>query len=117
MPVNISGNGSITGLTDLAEPTEINSGSNDLVLKAHGAESLKCTSTETIFDKKINVDGDVQTTSLNGGQLAGFRNKLINGSMGIYQRGTTGPATAGFQTADRWRINGNRASEIAVGEP
>ena len=53
MPVNISGNGSITGLTDLAEPTEINSGSNDLVLKAHGAESLKCTSTETIFDKKV----------------------------------------------------------------
>ena len=107
MPVNISGNGSITGLTDLAEPTEINSGSNDLVLKAHGAESLKCTSTENIFDKKINVNGDVQMASLNSGQFAGFRNKIINGAMQVAQRGVqeTGVTTAGYYTCDRWNAS------------
>jgi hypothetical protein len=104
MPVNISGNGSITGLTDLSEPTEINSGSNDLILKAHGAESLKCTSTENIFDKKINVDGDVQMASQNGGQLGGFRNKIINGACQLAQRSTseTGVTSSGYYSCDRW---------------
>ena len=54
-------------------------------------------------------------SSLNGGQLAGYRNVLINGAMRIYQRGDTGSATAGYQTADRWRVNGNRATVINLG--
>ena len=60
-------------------------------------------------------EGDVQTTSLNGGPLGGFRNQIINGNFHIHQRGTTGAAVAGYQTADRWRINGNRASIINNG--
>lgn len=37
-------------------------------------------------------------TSMNGGQLAGFRNRLINGAMLIAQRGTSGTVTAGTST-------------------
>jgi len=47
--------------------------------------------------------GNVQMTSANGGQLAGLRNKIINGNMGIFQRGTTAVTTNGtYGPADRW---------------
>ena len=46
---------------------------------------------------------DIQSTSQNGGQLAGFRNQLINGDFRINQRGIIGPVAA--YTADRWRPN------------
>jgi len=47
--------------------------------------------------------GDVQATSYNGGQLAGLRNKIINGDMRVAQRGTTFSLTAtGAYTVDRW---------------
>lgn len=44
---------------------------------------------------------------LNGGQLAGFRNKIINGKMEIAQRGTSF-VSPGFYTyaMDRWVYNG-----------
>jgi hypothetical protein len=41
--------------------------------------------------------------SANGGQLAGLRNKIINGDMRVAQRGTTFSLTAtGAYTVDRW---------------
>jgi len=48
--------------------------------------------------------GNVQMASANGGQLAGLRNKIINGDMAIWQRGTaayTSVANAQY-TADRF---------------
>lgn len=42
-------------------------------------------------------------TSVNGGQI-GFRNKIINGNMGIYQRGTGAVTVSGsYGPADRWQ--------------
>ena len=62
------------------------------------------------FDNRyVEVAGDVMTgdltvPSLNGGQIAGFRNLLINGDFRIWQRGTVGmPApTAVNYYADHW---------------
>lgn len=46
--------------------------------------------------------GDVQMASLNGGAIS-LRNKVINGNMGIAQRGTTAVTTgATYGPADRW---------------
>jgi hypothetical protein len=70
------------------------------------------------------VEGDVQMASLNGNQLAGFRNKLINGAMQVAQRGTsitgTSAALTECRTCDRmvfalnllgtWDITQNTAS-------
>ena len=52
----------------------------------------------------IITSGDIQSTSLNGGPLAGFRNQIINGDFRVWQRGTSvtqGPALNGYG-ADRW---------------
>ena len=50
---------------------------------------------------------DVQSTSQNGGQLAGFRNRIINGDMRVWQRslGPGNPQTGSnriYLTADRY---------------
>jgi hypothetical protein len=52
----------------------------------------------------LHVIGDIRTSSINNGPLAGFRNAIINGNFGIWQRGTsvTGIASAQF-VADRWQ--------------
>lgn len=44
---------------------------------------------------------NAQVQNINGGQLAGMRNKIINGKMEIAQRGTSG-TSANTYTVDRW---------------
>jgi hypothetical protein len=53
-------------------------------------------------------DGSTQNTR----PAVGFRNRIINGDMRIWQRGTTisNPTSANFYTADRWGCN--RAADV-----
>jgi hypothetical protein len=50
-------------------------------------------------------DGSTQNTR----PAVGFSNRIINGDMRIWQRGTTisNPTTSNFYTADRWGVNRN----------
>ena len=61
-------------------------------------------------DGSIEVAGDIQSTSQNTGQLAGFRNQIINGDFRIWQRGETFNNTgSGQYLADRWFVLGTGA--------
>jgi len=77
---------------------------------------LKDASGNQIWDKTVspsaNQNGDgtqnFNVASLNGGQLAGMRNKIINGAFQINQSGyASGSATtAGQYTLDLWKVTG-----------
>ena len=67
---------------------------------------------------------NAQVQNINGGQLAGMRNKIINGKMEIAQRGTSFPSIVqGAYSLDRWVIGGNStaavltASQVSDGPP
>ena len=71
-------------------------------------------------DRYVNVDGDQMTgdltvPSLNGNQLAGFRNQLINGGMDVWQRATSYNTTSSdawlYRTVDRWSLGGSQTDE------
>lgn len=52
----------------------------------------------------LNVGSITNLSSINGGQLAGLRNILINGAVTINQRGVTyAAASVGDYWADRWK--------------
>jgi hypothetical protein len=91
------------GIVQLATAAEVTTGTN--TTKAVTPAGLKVE-----LDKKVNLAGDTMTgnltvPSLNGGQLAGFRNVLINGDFTVWQRGVAFPAVNGY-TADRWFAGG-----------
>ena len=81
------------------------------VITATGAISTSSTITST---GNITTSGTVNTPSINGGQIGGRKNIIINGAMQIAQRGTSSTglgAGVGYFTLDRYVMyNGADAS-------
>lgn len=77
------------------------------------ADKPVSTAQQGALDLKANLagaafTGNVGVPSLNGGQLAGHRNRIINGDMRISVRGTSFPAPASESyTLDRWKVGKN----------
>jgi len=65
--------------------------------------------------------GITNLPSINSGQLAGNRNKIINGAMEINQRGTAAVATDGAMISDRWKMTeaggGNMTCQVVADAP
>ena len=91
------------------------------------ASSIETTSTTTTLKNNGNTYMSVDTndvvtmnvTSLNGGQLAGNRNKIINGDMSIWQRGTTASysvTSTKYDTADRWLMRSTGTSDVTTSQ-
>jgi hypothetical protein len=65
----------------------------------------------------ISTTGDSQAASFNGGQLAGMRNKIINGKAELAQRGTSFTLVAdGAYTLDRWRFGNTSGAQVTISQ-
>ena len=87
-----------------------------------GTNTTQLATTAFVLANAVDVTGDTMTgnitvPSLNGGPLAGFRNRIINGEFAIAQRATTfasGANNDDAYTLDRWYIlsDGNDAIDV-----
>jgi hypothetical protein len=111
-------------------------GADQLAISANGVQRVNFNgSTEVVFndggaDVDFRIEGDtnpdlfkidagtdqVQVANLNGGPLAGTRNRIINGDMRIDQRnaGASVTPTAAGYTLDRWFTGLTQASKYSV---
>lgn len=80
-----------------------------LVLSGNATNALHAVPLQQLQTPTVN--------SLNGGQLGGFRNKIINGKMNIAQQGTSFVAVpAGTITIDRWQSSGTNSASVTVSQ-
>jgi hypothetical protein len=100
-------------------------GANEFGIATNGVERVEFGTSEVVFNDgganyDFRIEGDtnaslfkidagldqVQVANLNGGPLAGTRNRIINGDMRIDQRNAGAPVTvnnsAAFYATDRW---------------
>lgn len=59
-----------------------------------------------VISQAVAMTGNAALTSINSGQVAGLRNRIINGGMKIWQRSTSVVGTSGYLSADRFFVNG-----------
>jgi len=67
----------------------------------------------TISESGIEASGiGITCANINGGQISGRRNKIINGAMQVAQRGTTSTDN-GIKTVDRWDTTKSGMDQLA----
>ena len=111
-------------------------GADQFGIATNGVERVEFGTTEVVFndggaDVDFRIEGDtepnlfkidagldeVQVANLNGGQLAGTRNRIINGDMRIDQRNNGGSVSSGLNTitytVDRWSVAASGAAVSA----
>jgi len=65
----------------------------------------------------LQVNGDAEVTSLNTGQLAGLRNKIINGNMDVWQRGASFTINnTSVYTSDRIKFESSGVGNTTVSQ-
>jgi hypothetical protein len=110
-------------------------GADQFGIATNGVERVEFGTTEVVFndggaDVDFRIEGDtnaslfkidagldeVQVANLNGGPLAGTRNRIINGDMRIDARnnGASVTPTAAGYSVDRWQFHSTAASKYSI---
>lgn len=103
--VKLTGDQTVAGIKTFSSP-----------IAGSTTTQVSLTGNETIAGIKTFSSAPV-VPGLNAGQLAGMRNKIINGDMNISQRGTSFPAiTSGAYSLDRWAFVNNSSAVITASQ-
>ena len=105
----LAGDGS--GLTGVASTDNIRTNTNATFLQNVNVSGSTTTGTTivgggvTISESGIEASGiGITCANINGAQIGGRRNLIINGAMQVAQRGTS-TTSSGYHTIDRWSVN------------
>ena len=79
-------------------------GSSTVTIPSGTALNVTNVSGTPTFSGASTFSGDVTLPSINGGQIGGSRNMVINGAMQVAQRGTSGFTTNAAYTLDRYKV-------------
>ena len=93
-------------MTGIIKTDQIQGASSSTVTIPSGnALNVTTVSGTPTFSGSPTFSGDVTLPSINGGQIGGRRNIIINGAMQVAQRGTSHtPTTSEVYTLDRFKI-------------
>jgi hypothetical protein len=87
-------------------------GANQLAISTGGVQRLLADASGN-----LTASGGLTVANLNGGPLAGTRNRIINGDMRIDQRSagaSVTPTTSGTYVLDRWHVGLSQASKFSL---
>ena len=93
-----------SALTGIAATDNVRTGILDVAGIATFRNDVNVGTAVTITESGIEATGvGITVANINGGQIGGRRNLMINGDMRIAQRGTSS-TSSGYQTVDRYSI-------------
>ena len=101
-------------LTGIAATDNVRTGILDVAGVSTFRNTMNVGAAVTISESGIEASGiGITVANINGAQLGGRRNLVINGAMQVAQRGTSSTST-GFQTCDRWRVKTVGTDNLAM---
>ena len=107
--ISVDGNMIVSGITTIGGDIKVGSGvtvGKDGDIFATGvttSSTVKVGGGVTISESGIEASGiGITCANINGGQIGGRRNIIINGAMNVAQRGTSS-TSSGYQTTDRFQ--------------
>ena len=90
-------------LTGIAATDNVRTGILDVAGVSTFRNTMNVGAAVTISESGLEATGvGITVANINGGQIGGRRNIIINGDMGIAQRGTSS-TSSGYQTVDRFQ--------------
>ena len=103
-----------SALTGIAATDNVRTGILDVAGIATFRNDVNIGAAVTISESGIEASGiGITCAKINGTQIGGRRNLIVNGAMQIAQRGTTS-TTDGYQTVDRFNINTDGTDEACT---
>ena len=105
-------------LTGIAATDNVRTGILEVAGIATFSSDVKIGAAVTISESGIEASGiGITCANINGAQIGGRRNLIINGAMNVAQRGTPTASgsytTAAYGACDRWKLEANNTDQAA----
>jgi len=99
-------------LTGIAATDNVRTGILDVAGIATFRNDVNVGAAVTISESGIEASGiGITVANINGGQIGGRRNIIINGAMLVAQRGASGGTTSGYSCIDRFAVDHSGTDE------